>query len=86
MRGGSSKRQAHVSQTQLDSEGNPHERTELHREGVRKLRNFLGTLENLGATGTCSLALSGKTLSFALNVLDKIHLVPESLIQGLPTT
>lgn len=48
------------------------------------MRNFLGTLEKPRATDTCSLALSGKILSYALNVSNKID--PSSWIIDLGAT
>ena len=63
-----------MSQTQPSGECNPPKKVGLNKVEVGKLRNFLGTLEKPKATGTSSLALLGKTLSYALNILDKIHL------------
>lgn len=50
-----------MSQTQYDGKSNSQEQVELNKEEVRKLRNFLRTLEKSGTIGTCSLALSGST-------------------------
>ena len=63
-----------MSQTQPSGECSPQEQLGLNKVEVRNLRNFLGTLEKPKATGTSSLELLGKTLSYALNILDKIHL------------
>lgn len=66
-----------MSQTQPSGECSPQEQLGLNKVEVRNLRNFLGILEKPKATGTSSLELLGKTLSYALNILDKIHLSSE---------
>ena len=62
--------QAHMIYTQSNNEGNSGEQGEFNKEEIEKLKSWLGTLEKSTGTGTCSLALSGKCSSHALNVSD----------------
>ncbi|XP_028066305.1 uncharacterized protein LOC114269225 [Camellia sinensis] len=62
--------QAHLTSTQSGGEGEfSQEQSEFNREEIEKLRYFLGTLKKpTGCAGTCSLALSGNSQPYALNV------------------
>lgn len=73
-RGANEGGQAHVASIHSSCEGNPQNSiSELNKEDIERLKNFLGSLEKPTTAGTCLLAFSGISSSSCItNVSNKI--------------